>query len=272
MLIDLFVGGTSAIIARTFTAPLELCKIQKQNYFVPNATLRDVIKKENVAYLWKGNGINCLRAFPQFAINYAVFEKTKPMVRKNVENEGLIKLICGGLSGSIAMMCIYPLENLKTRFSLQTNKSHYRGMTDSVKKIPVRELYNGLTMSILGFSAWSSITFYSHHYYTVLFNKINEANNVLNSDSIKLLSGGLAGSTAISITYPTDLIRRRLQIQNFDPSVPKYEGIYDCCNKIVKKEGILGLYRGINVSWLKTFPTLAIQFYCMDVLNEKMKN
>ena len=90
MLIDLFVGGTSAIIARTFTAPLELCKIQKQNFFVPNTTLRDVIKKEGITYLWKGNGINCLRAFPQFAINLAVFEKTKPMVKKNVKHEWTI--------------------------------------------------------------------------------------------------------------------------------------------------------------------------------------
>lgn len=34
----------------------------------------------------------------------------------------------------------------------------------------------------------------------------------LNSDIANLVFGGLAGCMAVSVTYPTDLIRRRLQI------------------------------------------------------------
>ena len=45
MLIDLVVGGLSGVISRTLTAPLELYKIQRQNAFIPNSTIRDVLKK-----------------------------------------------------------------------------------------------------------------------------------------------------------------------------------------------------------------------------------
>ena len=52
---DLITGGMSAIVSRTATAPLELFKIQRQNSFVPYSTLRAVLQREGVKYLWKGN-------------------------------------------------------------------------------------------------------------------------------------------------------------------------------------------------------------------------
>ena len=52
---DLLIGGLSGIISRTVTAPLELWKMQRQNFFIPNSTFRDVLQKEGFRYLWKGN-------------------------------------------------------------------------------------------------------------------------------------------------------------------------------------------------------------------------
>ena len=78
--------------------------------------------------------------------------------------------------------------------------------------------------------------------------------------------------TAISITYPTDLIRRRLQLQHFGcDSVPDYNGIIDCAKKVVKSEGLIGLYRGLPAAYMKTFPSLAIQLYMIDTLGELHK-
>ena len=98
-----------------------------------------------------------------------------------------------------------------------------------------------------------------------------ENNTNLNKDLLKVIGGGMAGTTAVSITYPSDLIRRRLQLQNFDPTVPKYGGIIDCVRKIVKTEGILGLYRGLPATYIKLFPTIGIQFLAMERLNECLK-
>ena len=55
---------------------------------------------------------------------------------------------------------------------------------------------------------------------------------------INIVGGGLAGLFSVSITYPTDLIRRRLQLQGFDKTVPKYNGILDACHKIFKYEKV----------------------------------
>ena len=48
---DLLIGGLSGIISRTSTSPLELMKMQQQNYFVPNTTFKDVVRKEGIRYL-----------------------------------------------------------------------------------------------------------------------------------------------------------------------------------------------------------------------------
>ena len=43
--------------------------------------------------------------------------------------------------------------------------------------------------------------------------------------------GGLAGTIAVTLTYPTDLIRRKLQMVG-TPGYPEYSGIIDCARKI----------------------------------------
>ena len=53
MLIDFIIGGSAAVISRTATAPLELYRIQRQNYFIPNATIKDVLKKEGFVFYGK---------------------------------------------------------------------------------------------------------------------------------------------------------------------------------------------------------------------------
>ena len=52
---NLMIGGVAAVVSRTFTAPLELYKIQTQNRYLKDSTLRNVVKKEGLRYLWKGS-------------------------------------------------------------------------------------------------------------------------------------------------------------------------------------------------------------------------
>ena len=74
---DLMAGGLAGVVSRTGVAPLELWKMQSQASYVPNASIRQVLKKEGLRYLWKGNLTNCIRIAPQTAINFATFGYTK---------------------------------------------------------------------------------------------------------------------------------------------------------------------------------------------------
>lgn len=59
-----------------------------------------------------------------------------------------------------------------------------------------------------------------------------------------IIAGSLAGMVATIVTYPTDVIKTRLIVQN--RLEPSYEGILHAFYKIYHQEGLLALYRGVS--------------------------
>ena len=53
-------------------------------------------------------------------------------------------------------------------------------------------------------------------------------------------------------------------MQHFNKDTPIYKGGIDAVKKIVGNEGVRGLYSGIIVSYIRIFPCLAIQFWCLE--------
>ncbi len=250
LLDNFFKGTVSSAISKTLTAPIELWRIQRQNHFIPNSTLKDVIKKEGIRYLWKGNYVNLVKGTPQYTLNYMIFKE----INKSIQNP----LISGAASGCISMSLIYPLETTRSYISLQMNKNKYNGIIDVLRKTPIRNLYGGLGTSIMGFGSFSGFLFYFQ-------DKVKKYNT-----HYPFLNGGLASIMALSITYPTDLLRRRLQLQGYDPTVPKYNGFTDAIKKIYKTEGgIPAFYRGLHANYVKSFAQWSIYFYIID--NMKMR-
>ena len=256
---DLLIGGTAGVISRTLTAPLELYKIQAQNNYLKESNIKNVLSKEGFRHLWKGNLTNCVRAFPQFGISYSVYEFSKNNIFNNIDNKNYKNIYSGGIAGLISMSFIYPLETVRTRLSLQMNKSLNNSINSALKKMKFSELYNGLNVSLHGYIPFTGLNFMFFNYYKNIFENMN-----MNDNYNKLLSGGLSGISSLSFTYPTDLVRRRLQMQGFSNKVPIYNGIFDTFYKIIKTEGFFGLYSGFLIAQIRIFPCLAIQFWCLE--------
>ena len=67
--------------------------------------------------------------------------------------------------------------------------------------------------------------------------------------------------------YPLALVRTRLQAQGL-PNSEKYSGMSDVVVKTVRKEGLLGLYKGMGPNLLKVVPAVGISY----VVYESIKN
>ena len=52
-----------------------------------------------------------------------------------------------------------------------------------------------------------------------------------NAQAANFLLGGLAGTISVSITYPTDLVRRMMQLSGTE-GYPKYDNMFDAFRKI----------------------------------------
>lgn len=299
---DLLIGGIAGLTSRTLTAPLELNKLHKQNPFMPHSNWREVVRLEGIRGLWKGNVINGARIFPQMSINYYFYHRTKkhlwvpvyekvyhttPVSKAYSEKHPIIHLLSGATAGVISTCVIYPLETIRSRLSLQINHNHYSGVVDSFKQISIRDLYKGFGVSICGFVPFNAISFSIYNYLKNKADDFENENNTSSSPSsspftswiktypscTQLLCGGFAGVGALTITYPTDLIRKRMQLQNFDSNVPVYKSARDCLRKMYLCEGgIRGVYCGLGASYVKLFPALAIQFYTMETLRTYFGN
>uniref|UniRef100_A0A452SU18 Uncharacterized protein n=1 Tax=Ursus americanus TaxID=9643 RepID=A0A452SU18_URSAM len=62
------------------------------------------------------------------------------------------------------------------------------------------------------------------------------------------MAGSLAGMVSTIVTYPTDLIKTRLIVQNL--LQPSYRGILHAFSTVYQQEGFLALYRGVSLTVL----------------------
>ncbi|CAG8579794.1 22860_t:CDS:2 [Racocetra persica] len=75
------------------------------------------------------------------------------------------------------------------------------------------------------------------------------------------VAGSLGAIFALSITYPLDIIKTRLQVQTKGICDEYYESTIDAIHKILKAEGILGLYTGLPSGLIGVASTNFTYFY-----------
>lgn len=53
-----------------------------------------------------------------------------------------------------------------------------------------------------------------------------------NPGMYNFILGGTAGTISVTLTYPTDVVRRKMQVVG-EAGQPVYSGFFDCCKKVV---------------------------------------
>ena len=87
----LLAGGASGVVTKSMTAPLERIKILLQLRSMSKVTasssssilgtMRAVLRDEGIRGFWKGNGANCTRVVPVYALKVRKFHTSRLPVR-----------------------------------------------------------------------------------------------------------------------------------------------------------------------------------------------
>jgi len=233
-------------------------------------------KTEGFKGFFKGNGANVVRVFPFTAFQFYFYELFKVLlfpggVDTNVYTK---KVICGGLSGIFTSTLTYPLDLVRTFLSIQT--SQYKtavmgekptmmgGMINIVKQNGIFGLYKGWLMSMIGIVPYfalqlSVFDWTASHYMPDKGTKW--------FDLVNLLIGGWAGFVGAGLTYPADVIRRKMQLNGIDSKAEVYSSIPDAIKKMHRADGYKAFFRGFVASQVKIVPAAAIMF----MINERLK-
>jgi len=85
-----------------------------------------------------------------------------------------------------------------------------------------------------------------------------------------LIMGGTAGIIGACSTYPLDMVKTRMQNQKSSQKV--YNSSIDCFKKIIKADGVRGLYKGLPAQLIGITPEKAIKLTVNDFLRYYFTN
>ncbi|MFS7949880.1 putative mitochondrial carrier protein [Helianthus anomalus] len=195
------------------------------------------INEEGFRTFWKGNLVTVAHRLPYSSISFCAFEHYKNVFlqlimraengESNISTDMFIRLAGGGLAGITTASVTYPLDLVRTLLSA------FRASSASIKD------------SVLVY--WLDMFIDILILMLVCFADTPEDSTAL----VSLACGSLSGIASSTVTFPLDLVRRRMQLEGAGGRARVYKtGILGTFRQIIKAEGFRGIYRGILPEYL----------------------
>jgi len=176
-----------------------------------------------------------------------------------------INFLAGGVAGCTAKTIIAPLERVKILFQVKSQQFAFTGVVSSINKIIKQEgaimLWKGNTATIVRVYPYAAIQFMSYEQYKKLIIGDTKRPHPLQH----LVCGSLAGMTAVTFTYPLDLIRARMASQVIHDV---YKNIFHGLVTMYNVEGLRSWFRGMWPSIQGIIPYAGVNFATYEFLKK----
>ncbi|KAJ7727901.1 mitochondrial carrier domain-containing protein [Mycena metata] len=159
--------------------------------------------------------------------------------------------VAGIGAGTVAVLCMNPLDLLKVKFQVATTsptggvgKQIWYSLRDIQRQEGWKGLYRGLGPNIAGNASSWGLYFL---FYNMLKKRATDGDpSALSSGSILLCSAQASAATAI-LTNPIWVVKVRMFTTRPD-SPNAYRGVFHGFSSIIRSEGVLGLFRGTSLA------------------------
>lgn len=140
--------------------------------------------------------------------------------------------------------------------------------------------YRGFSPTLLGMLPYAGMSFLTHdtagdwlrHPSIARYTTVPITENPASSDhyarprltnTAELASGALAGLVSQTVSYPLEVIRRRMQVGGAVGD-GKRLGIRETASKIMMERGVKGFFVGLTIGYLKVVPMVAVSFWVYE--------
>lgn len=186
-------------------------------------------------------------------------------------------LLAGGVAGAVSKSATAPLARLTILYQVAgmhpspSSTLHTTPLRTAFTSIVQREgvgaLWKGNGVTIIHRLPYSAFNFWAYERFTEMWLKYyprkHGGEGFRQDVARRLVAGGAAGMCACTLAYPLDLVRTRLAAQT---TSNYYHGIGGTLARIVRDEGVLGLYRGLGATLMQVGPSLAINYAAYETL------
>lgn len=212
-------------------------------------------RKEGVSWLFRGVTAPTLGTGFETGINYLFFQTFYRHLKAGGDDDDrthVVKssLVAGAIAGVPIAFAIGPFELLKVRSqltkSLNLGSSPRRAAMHILRNDGFVGLLRGNTATLLREIPGNGVYFAVYH--------------GLQKDLGVALAGGIAGIAYWLLVLPADVVKTRMQIS----SSAKYKSFRGELMKIVRQQGLRGLYSGLTPTLIRAFPANAVQFLAWE--------
>jgi solute carrier family 25 citrate transporter 1 len=265
----LLAGGIAGAVEATINYPTEFVKTQLQlypgTYTGPINCGMTIIKEKGFFSIYRGLSTVVVGSIPKAAVRFASFGFFKTQLEDDKGKLTATKSMLAGLGAGVveALVAVTPMETVKTAFIHDSNQpvQKYKGLVHGCGVIFKEEglggFYKGTFATMLKQGGNQAVRF-------TAYNNIKDA--LLRGEKRTMAAwesvaaGGLAGTISVYATMPFDVLKTKLQGLNSK----EYTSSLDCLVKVVKKDGVTGLWKGTTPRLARVFVSSSIIFTVVE--------
>lgn len=276
---EVLLAGLVGGAASTLTLhPLDVIKIQLQVSENHSSTqrkvyrnMRDVIpsiyKAKGLLGFYQGASPNLAGAACSWGLYFFIYNGLKNASLQNERKSSISlfqNLSYATMAGFVTLTLTNPIWVVKTRMVLQgSTPCTYKGLFDGLYKLVKLEglkgMYSGYLPGIFGISH-GVVQFVSYEKMKQWYYDHNAYEKDIKLGVLPYIGlSAFSKVLAVSITYPYQVVRSRLQ-----DSSCNYKGTWDVIIRTVRNESFKGFYKGIIPNLIRVTPACCITFICYE--------
>ncbi|KAG0248921.1 mitochondrial aspartate-glutamate transporter agc1 [Mortierella polycephala] len=182
----------------------------------------------------------------------------------------VLKTVSSSKDGTITKADFLHAAHKETRFSLFTPMEadiifHFAGLENPSGKLTLRDFARLLEAKWEHAAAPDNQTVQPEIKHGVIHDFLK--------GSYGFLLGSISGAVGATVVYPIDLVKTRMQNQRSKVvGELLYKNSIDCFKKVIKNEGVLGLYRGLGPQLVGVAPEKAIKLTMNDLVRRHLSD
>ena len=259
-------GACAGTVARAVTHPMDTVKARAQ--------VRGLGRGNSANGGWRGlyGGFGAVAAMAPAASGayFVGYESGKRAFGESASASALAGMWAQALAGVVYTPMDVVKERLQTQGALAetARAGTYRNWTHAIRTIAreegVRGLFRGYWAQNFVWWPWSAAYFMIYD-----GTRGTAAASTASGETSPTMSSAcatLAASTATVMTHPLDLAKTRLQTLRFESA--SSASMRSVLSRVVEREGVRGLFAGVNARVAAVAPGSAISFYVYETLKQ----
>ncbi|XP_069050956.1 solute carrier family 25 member 32a isoform X2 [Lepisosteus oculatus] len=273
---NLVAGLSGGVVSTLVLHPLDLVKIRfavsdglalRPKYNGIFHCMQSVWRLEGLRGLYQGVTPNVWGAGASWGLYFFFYNAIKSYKQESNQSELTASqhLVSAAQAGALTLCITNPIWVTKTRLVLQydagidPSKRQYKGMFDALLKIYRYEgipgLYRGFVPGLFG-TSHGALQFMAYEELKREYSKYKNMPAQAQLNPLEYVTmAAMSKIFAVSVTYPYQVIRARLQDQH-----NKYAGLTDVISRTWSNEGVRGFYKGIVPNVIRVTPACCITF------------